>query len=103
MEPKKQGIDGTTKLPDEIVIVYVCPICKNYYGSSSMGDLAASEVIAPPEARDAGQIRGHRSDCPVCKIPRKKRYARLVPAEEQALIEGHVHKRVKAETKAAMA
>lgn len=86
MKPQQVGIDERSGPSEnvEIVALYVCPNpeCGNYFGSSTMGDLEKEIVMAPSHARDAGQIRKYRSECPDCKTPRKKRLARLVPVEE---------------------
>lgn len=91
MKPQKIGVNERSGPSEnvEIVAIYVCPNpkCKNYYGSSTMGDLEKEEVIAPSHAKDAGQIRKLRSECPDCKTPRKRRLARLVPAEEVREVE----------------
>jgi hypothetical protein len=70
---------------EEVIEVYVCPACGNYYGASGMGNLAEMANIAPVGHKQAGGIVSYRDQCPHCdapKVRRQRRYARLVPDEE---------------------
>lgn len=94
--PAQQGEHTRSGPPDTIIVVYVCENfqkCGGYYGSSSMPPLEKEAVIAPVTAKDAGQIRHMRSQCPICGGNRIRRYARLVPQEEVSEAERKIRSR----------
>ena len=64
-------------MQSEIVIVYVCPNCENYYGASDMGDLVNTWNTNLKRERTHNRAR-----CPNCHAQRERRYARLITQDE---------------------
>ena len=62
---------------NDIIAIYICPKCGNYYGTSSMGKL---EEI--PNTNLKNEITSYRNQCPNCKTPRVRMYARLINQDE---------------------
>jgi hypothetical protein len=75
--------------PDEVIEVYVCN-CGSYYGSSSMGKL---EEQGNTDLK--GEVTFTRDRCPDCEGKRQKRYARLIPKDEQTQAENEARNRLK--------
>lgn len=73
---KKHSMPPVTS---EIVVVYVCPNCGSYYGTSRMGRL---EEIFNTDLKNKNTHL--RSRCPECGENRTRRYARLISPNEVA-------------------
>jgi predicted RNA-binding Zn-ribbon protein involved in translation (DUF1610 family) len=61
----------------EVICIYICPKCGNYYGASGMGKL---EDQANRDLKN--DITHYRDRCPDCGETRTRRFARLIPEDE---------------------
>ncbi len=84
-------------MDDKVIRVYVCPNCKNYYGSSGMGKLEEQPNIVRNSETGAREVIGDRTTCPSCGAKRVARYARLISVEEVMETRNELQKKVKRE------
>lgn len=95
------GAPATQAPPQTIAVevgVYVCPTpgCGNYYGSSSMTDLAKAKIEPPVDNKDSYRkahggdtVKFTRDECPDCRqrgksVPRQLVKTTLVLANQPA-------------------
>lgn len=78
-------MESETSEENEVITVYVCTNvdCKSYYGCSSMTHLENE----PNFRINTREVTYYRNKCPNCGSRRIRRYAVIIPLEEQRRIE----------------
>lgn len=79
ISPRAVGKNEASGPQDGVVVIWVCPNCGNYVGSTMMSGVNLNDQMAHDIF---GKETHPRSQCPNCKSTRIKRFARLIPQDE---------------------